>query len=327
MRFSRREFLCTSTAGTCAIALPQCVSARVGRLDRPVRMGLIADLHQDIMHDGEDRLAAFLQHMKSQESDAILQLGDFAVPSDANQNLVDIFNDAHRKPLHVIGNHDTDSGHTKQECLDRWKMPARYYKEDVGGITLLVLDGNDRGSPTYQGGYPSYIGEEQQTWLVEQLSEADSPVIIASHQPLAGNAAIDNAADLQAILGRFADKILLALNGHTHIDQVIRIEHVIYAHINSASYKWVGGDFKHQSYAADVHEKYPTISYTCPYRDPLFAVLTIDPTDLTIQIEGRTSEWVGDSPAQLGENKPNLIDGEEVAPRIRSRRFIRPVSK
>ena len=43
-------------------------------------------------------------------------------------------------PLHVIGNHDTDAGFTKDDCLKAWKIPHRYYATDIQGIHLLVLE-------------------------------------------------------------------------------------------------------------------------------------------------------------------------------------------
>jgi len=95
-------------------------------------------------------------------------------------------------------------------------------------------------------------------------------------------------------------------------------------HVNSASYQWVGGSFLHDSYSKEIHAKHRWISYTCPYRDPLFATLTVDPESLTIRVEGQKSEWVGPSPAELGADQdPTLTDGEQIAPRIRDRQVKR----
>ena len=39
--------------------------------------------------------------------------------------------------------------------------------------------------------------------------------------------------------------------------------------------------------------------------------------------EGRESQWVGKSPSQLGiAAKPNLTDGKEISPKIRSRQLV-----
>ena len=321
---SRRTFLNTATAASLTLALPRLSWGAVQTLRKPVQIGVIADLHHDVMHDGAERLGSFLKNMSATKPDAILQLGDFAYPSTGNSELIATFNEANDRPLHVIGNHDTDAGFTKDNCIEKWGMPGRYYACNIEGIHLLVLDGNDPGSPTYTSGYVSYVGEEQVEWLKEQLETLDGPIIVASHQPLAGAYAVDNAEQLQDVLGAAASKVILAINGHSHIDEVVRVKNVTYMHVNSASYKWVGGDHRHESYSAEIHDGHPWISYTCPYRDSLYATISVDPVRHTISVKGASSSWVGESPAELGiDMHPNLISGEQIAPRIRDREFIR----
>ena len=322
--FSRRSLLRAAAATSAALTLPKMAAAAVARLEKPVRLGLLADLHHDVMHDGLARTGTFVKEMAAHNPNAILQMGDFAYPNAANKEGIDLFNGAHERSLHVIGNHDTDSGHTVQQCLDIWGMTGRYYAQNIGGLWLLVLDGNDRGSPTHKGGYPSFVGKEQTRWLKEQLTQLPGPIIVVSHQPLAGAWAVANAREIQHILGAAADKVLLAINGHSHIYAVLRYQKVTYLHVNSASYQWVGGKYLHDSYSKDIHAKYPFIAYTCPYRDALFAMLTVDPNSLTIRVAGRQSAWVGPSPAELGADPdPTLTDGEQIAPRIRDRQVTR----
>jgi len=324
--FTRRDFLRAATATCMTLTLPKTITTALNRLKKQIRFGVIADLHFDLMHDGVDRLGAFVDEMAIRQPDAILQLGDFAYPSEQNKVVIDMFNQAHQQSLHVIGNHDMDNGHTRQQCLKNWGMKGRYYAQNISGLWLLVLDGNDEGSPMHKGGYPSYIGDEQMNWLKEQLASVEGPVIVVSHQPLAGAYAIDNAEEIQSILSETSDKVLLALNGHSHIDDVLRVKNVTYMHVNSASYQWVGSSYQHDSYSKLIHTKYPWISHTCPYRDSLFATLTIDPESLMIRVEGRQSEWVGLSPAELGVAlEPTLTNGQEIAPQIRDRNIVRIV--
>ena len=323
-QLDRRTAMKVLVATSMTLALPRISFGATGVLKKPVKIGLIADLHHDVMHDGPERLDVFLEQMSAGKPDAIMQLGDFACPTEANASVIDRFNQAHEQSLHVIGNHDTDSGCTTAQCIERFGMPARHYVQDIGGLHMVVLDGNDAGSPNYKGGYKSYVGKDQVAWLKEQLSTLDGPIIVACHQPLAGAYAVDNAEEIQGILGDAADKVILAINGHSHIDQVVRVKNVTYLHVNSASYKWVGSDNRHESYAKEIHVAHPWISCTCPYRDPLFTMLTVDPETSTIRVQGASTSWVGDSPAQLGlDLNPELTSGEEIAPRIRDREFIR----
>lgn len=320
----RRGFLAAAAATTLSFALPRISEASVRRLRRPVALGVIADLHHDVMHDGPARLDTFIEHMSTRRPDAIVQLGDFAYPSPDNLPLVARFNGAHPRALHVLGNHDTDAGFQTKDCVEAWGMPGRYYDRDVEGVRLLVLDGNDAGSPNHGGGYPSFVGGEQVAWLTERLDVLEGPIVVASHQPLAGPHAVDNAEEIQRILGSAADKVILAINGHSHIDEIVRVRDVTFLHVNSASYKWVGGDHRHESYPEAIHAEHPWISYTCPYRDPLFATIVVDPATRAVRVEGRRSRWVGASPAELGSDPhPALIHGEQIAPRIRDRALFR----
>lgn len=321
---SRRTFLCASGTAALVLALPAAAAARLRENDERIRIGLIADLHQDLVPDGEARIDAFAKRMAELEADAVLQLGDFAYPNEKNHAVIERFNRATKVPLHVIGNHDLDAGHTREECREVWGLRGRFYARDVRGVRVLVLDGNDAGSPVQRGGYAAWIGPEQREWLAGELAAHAGPFLVASHQPLAGTGAVDEAEALQAILSRFAEKIALVVNGHTHVDQLLRVGGVNYLHVNSASYYWVGGAHQHESYPTEIHTKYPWLGHTCPYRDPVFSALGFEPSTGTVTIEGRQSAWVGPSPAELGVDAPGeLIHGEQIAPRTRSRRIER----
>ncbi len=318
---SRRDFFGTTAAVATSIILPRRVIACLERVKKPIKLGMIADLHQDVMHDGPGRLQAFLEAMKEENPDALIQLGDFAYPIKKNEVVSKAFEKAHAKTLHVLGNHEIDDGHSFDEVAKLWGMKGRYYTEHVNGLDLVVLDGNEKPE-NHRGGYPAHIGEEQLEWLAKQLKTLKGPILVICHQPLAGPSCIDNAEEVQTLLNSAADKVLLAVNGHTHIDHVARVGKISYLHVNSASYKWVGGSYRNKSYPAEVHSKFQWVEYTCPYRDSLFTTLTIDPASGRIYVQGRESQWVGKSPSQLGiADKPDLTDGKEICPKIRSRQL------
>ena len=316
---SRRNFLRTTGVVATSILLPRQVMASLAKIRKPIKLGMIADLHQDVMHDGPARLQAFLDAMKEEKPDALIQLGDFAYPTKKNEVVNKAFEKAHPKALHVLGNHEIDGGHSFDEVAKLWGMKGRYYTENIDGLDLVVLDANEKPK-NHKGGYPAHIGEKQLDWLAGKLKTLKGPILVISHQPLAGPYSIDNAGEVQSLLNAAADKVLLAVNGHTHIDHVERSGKLSYLHVNSASYKWVGGSYRNKSYPAEVHSKFRWIEYTCPYRDSLFTTLTIDPANGCIDVKGRESKWVGKSPSQLGiANKPNLADGKEICPKIRNR--------
>jgi len=319
MKINRRKFSSCLSAGVASISIPKAIFPSVKKLSAPVKLGLIADLHQDVMHDGLQRLESFISEMKSEKPDAIIQMGDFAYPNKKNEKVTRTFMGAHARALHVLGNHDIDEGHTFEQVVKLWKMKNRYYTENINGLNLVVLDGNEKPA-NHKGGYPSFIGRVQLEWLSQQLKELEGPIIIISHQGLAGPWSIDNASEVQKILKQHQDKILMTLNGHNHIDHIMKIGSIINFHINSAAYQWVGGDFRHKSYADEIHSKFPYIEYTCPYEDSLYTTLTIDPSAGKITIKGKLSDWVGKSPSEIGKKMhPDLMDGKQVSPNIRSR--------
>jgi calcineurin-like phosphoesterase family protein len=324
---TRRHFLRTAIQSGIIISIPEKAVHAIKQLKGLVKVGVITDLHQDIMHDGPVRMKAFLDKMKSQRPDALLQMGDFAYPGDKNKEVIDMFNSAHQLRMHVIGNHDTDDGYTSEQCVQYWGMASRYYTKMINGICFIILDANDKGSPIYKSGYPSYINKEQVDWLRSKLEEVDAPVVIISHQPLAGVSSVDNAAEIQELLSKHSDKILLALNGHTHLNAAVEVNGINYVHINSASYFWVGSNYIHDSYPKEMIKDHEWIAYTCPYQDALFSMLTIDPIKLVVAIEGASSKWVGKSPEELGYDGLNSIGSDAaIAPMISNRTFRKPVA-
>jgi calcineurin-like phosphoesterase family protein len=257
--------------------------------------------------------------MRRVKPTAILQMGDFAWPEEKNKQVVELFNSAHEQTLHVIGNHDTDNNHTHQDCVDTWGIPAPYYAKNINGYWLVVLNGNEKGSPTHKGGYPIFIGPGQTQWLKQTLLQINGPVIIACHQPIAGPVCIDNAPEIQSVISSAKDKVILVLNGHTHIDNLLYINEIPYLAINSASYFWVGPDFTHESYTKQIHATHPAIASTCPYKKPLFTTLTVNAAKGIIKIKGCKGEWMGKSPIELGFPQSSLADGREIVPFIRER--------
>lgn len=283
-----------------------------------VRFGLCADPHKDVIHDADDRLRAFIDEMTSQNVDFILQLGDFCRPYDYNRPFMDIWESFAGPRYHVLGNHETDGGFTREQVLGYWGVSARCYSFDVNGYHFVVLDGNDR-KPDAAPGYPRYIAEDQLEWLKQDLQATDFPTFLFSHQSLENKGGVENGSQIRALLEQANanagwTKIVASFSGHHHIDEAALINGIHYIQINSMSYYWIGDAHKHVRYSAEVDAEYPWIKYTVPYLEPLYALVTIGP-DGTIQITGRESEFVGPSPWEIGY--PHEEHREFIVPQIR----------
>jgi predicted phosphodiesterase len=312
-RIPRRQMLIGTAAGAAGAALV--LPARGSATHPPdreglVRFGVIADVHQDVMHDGERRLRTFLRAMTEAKPGFILQLGDFCVPHERNDGFMEAWNEFDGPGYHVIGNHETDGGYSREQVVEFFGMPNRYYSFDHAGLHVIVLDGNDRGGTS--SGYPRFVAADQLAWLRDDLASTSRPTIVFIHQPLDSVDGVDNRADVRALLEQSnrtpgQANVVAVIAGHSHVDYCRLINGIHYVMINSASYQWVGGDH-----------------HTCPYRDPLWAMIGVDLAAGTIEIEGRSTSWVGPSPRECGADSDKDYWGWDPAygqPRISSWRF------
>jgi hypothetical protein len=171
-----------------------------------------------------------------------------------------------------------------------------------------------------QKGYARYIGAEQQQWLRKELAATDLPTIVFSHQSLDDPGGVENGAAIRAILEKANQstghrKVIACFSGHHHMDYCHEINGINYVQINSMSYFWMGGKYQHVRYSAEIEREYPYIKYTAPYKDPLYALVTLTP-DGAIHIEGTRSEYVSPSPWELNYPKDRM---DEIGPRISTR--------
>ncbi|NRA97146.1 MAG: metallophosphoesterase [Planctomycetes bacterium] len=298
---SRRTFLGQALAGATVLtfAPPLCLQRHL----EPVRFGMCADVHKDVMHDANKRLTTFVKAMTDKKADFLVQMGDFCQPIDKNKSFMEVWRSFKGPTYDVIGNHDMDGGKTREQTRAFMGMKRGYYTFVKKGYRFIVLDGNDthEGAPT---GYARHVDDAQRGWLKKQLETTTEPVVILCHQSLENSSGVDNGAAVRAILEAENERagwgrILACFSGHHHLDDLVRIKEIPYVQVNSMSYFWVGGARKHKSYPAEVHAAHPWIEYTSPYQDPLWAFVTIDPKGV-LRIEGVRSKWVGPSPKQLG---------------------------
>ncbi|MGA0555245.1 metallophosphoesterase family protein [Larkinella sp. VNQ87] len=280
---------------------------------------MFTDAHIPTMHDGNARLTAFMNSMKTAKPDFIIELGDFLTPSEKYASAYAIWKAYPGPKYHVIGNHEMDGGTSLQQALAYRNMPSSYYSFDRNGFRFIVLDGNDKKSPELKG-YQEHIGEPQLTWLKAELEKARTPIVIFSHQGL-GPDGVDNSGEIRAVLEAHnarskTAKIIANFYGHIHYDRAEEVNGIWYVCINSMSYKWLGEEYGHVRYSDEVDKNYKWIKYTAPYKDPLYTVVEIT-TDGLIKIAGKKSEWVGPSPWDIGfPTKNKEYDRPEIRERV-----------
>jgi len=324
---SRRNFLKYGTLACAPLIFDWRLDAAARADLKPVKFGLCADPHKDLMHDADQRLGVFIDAVNRDGSEFILQLGDFCRPDEKNREFLKIWERFTGPRYHTLGNHDRDGGFAWQQVLDFWGMAHRYYSFDHGGWHFVVLDGNEIKPVTPQPGYPHYIGREQIAWLEEDLRKTAAPTILFVHQSLEAEGGVENSAEVRAVLEKANAtagwrKVGVCLNGHHHVDHQKEINEILYVQVNSMSYVWLGETYAHVRYSAEIDKAFPAIKYTAPYKDPLYASITLDLRG-TLSIQGVRSEFVGPSPWELGlkEKEGTVASKNIIVPRISDRKL------
>ena len=298
---SRRRFLGHTLGAAGALTLPLPALARSAAKGN-LRVGIISDIHQDVMHDGLLRLGAFLDAMREAKPDLIVQLGDFCKPNAANKPFLDLWNTWDGPRYHVIGNHDMDGGFKREQTVAWYGMPGRYYAVDQGGVRFIVLDGNDPGGT--RGGYNRFIAADQKAWLDHELATTKLPVVVLIHQPLDLPGGVVNQGEIRALLeqdrGPDHAGVAAVFGGHCHQDCVNRIGGIAHVQINSASYVWLPDKARLKVYDEASHNKHPYLDHVAPFRNPLWAIATLHLDAGTLSLQGRASEWVGPDPWKRG---------------------------
>ena len=307
------------------IANPVSVELQREPAKTKIRFGICADIHQDIMHDGELRLQVFIDDMQKQDVDFIIQLGDFCRPYERNLPFLKIWEQFQGPRYHVIGNHDNDGGFTHDQVITFWKAPLKYYSFDKNGYHFVVLNGNEHNpSPDRPVGYARYIGKEQQEWLEKDLQQTNLTTIIFCHQGLDNDmGGIENATLVRLILERANQdagfkKVRLVFSGHHHLDYQNEINDIFYIQINSMSYQWLGDSYVKIRYSVEVDKEHPNIKYTVPYKDPIYTIAEIDSNGV-FSLRGANTSFVGPSPTDLGMPKHEM--GYEVVSYISPRKI------
>lgn len=280
--------------------------------EQPIKFAIITDIHQDIMHDGEERLQTFLDDVKEQNLDFIIDLGDFCFPKEENHSFLNRWNAYPGEKYHALGNHDMDIC-SKEEYISFTGMPSRYYSFDKGDFHFIVLDPNNiykdgEYTPYNKGNYYiessliNHIDPEQVEWLKTDLKATTKRCIIFSHESLENT--VKNGEVIRKILEDENQKagfkkIPIAFSGHDHTDYAKEINGITYIQINSASNQWVGEKYAcPERFSEEINQKRPAVKYTVPYKDALYAFVTVDKNGM--ELKGKESSFIPPTPSDLG---------------------------
>jgi 3',5'-cyclic-AMP phosphodiesterase len=165
----------------------------------------------------------------------------------------------------VLGNHDLvgvdpadgsrPEADPRQVFKDRLGLDRTWYSFDAGGYHFMVLDSVRITTDEYR--YHGYISLEQREWIMADLAgyPKQTPIILISHLPLwtrffetydvelgpaPPHRVVTNAAQ---VLSLFADRnLILVLQGHLHIEELLRREATRFITGGAISGNWWQGD-------------------------------------------------------------------------------------
>lgn len=315
---SRRGFL-AGTGGSLLLPFLSRVE-KAASAKKPLRLGLIADLHHGLEPTAQRRIEEFIEKATTTHADGVIQLGDFNFGTDENIPCMETWNRFRGDRFHVLGNHDMDKL-DKAAVQDFWGMDRRYYSFDRGEFHFVVMDRNhirteDGDVPYAKGNYfsfpkqISYADREQLEWVRADLMATELPIVVFVHQGLGMEDALsadDPREEIESVFRGIqtgkADQdlpgIVACFCGHEHLDRHREKDGIHYVWINSASYYWVGSKYGRMA----------------PYEDALYAFATFDSAG-EIRVEGRSSTWAAPSPEERG-----FPQADEISASISDRQF------
>jgi len=135
MTLTRRQLL--EVGGASALILAFRPPPALRRGPGPVTFGLCADVHQEVMHDAVERMAAFVGAMSARQVDFVAQLGDFCQPREENRRFLETFHAFDGPHYHVRGNHETDGGFGADQVKSFWGVDELVYAFEHGDVVPL----------------------------------------------------------------------------------------------------------------------------------------------------------------------------------------------
>jgi len=293
-----------------------------------VKFAVFTDLHYDHIPDGERRLQQFIDRVKKEKIDFVVELGDICYPIEENKIILKELGKLEVPCYFTIGNHDSDA-FPREQVMEFLGMENNYYSFVKGNIKFIVLDAcyikrADEYIPYYKRNYHKssdsypYIPPEELLWLENELNDEHEYYILFSHHSLANEFAkrgVANREEVRTILekAKVAGKqVLMCMNGHDHGDAAVDINGICYYTLNSMSYIWHGLKQTY-NYSKETHERYPGLEDMILYEEGFHAIVTIK-GDGRFEIEGMKGSYQNIIPSDVGilNNRWNGVSIEPI---------------
>jgi predicted phosphodiesterase len=243
---TRRAFLQNGTLVLAAAAMNPL--DLIAKEDKPLRLGLVTDLHYaDKKPSGSrhyretpHKLAEAIEKFNARKPTFVVELGDFIDAADSVKEELGYlrkinkeFSNISKQRHHVLGNHCVYTL-TKQEFLDEVEQKKSYYSFDSGQFHFIVLDscfrsdGKPYGRKNFQWTDPN-IPKAEVEWLKADLEATSKKTIVFAHQRLdvSNHYGVKNCAEVRQIL-ESSKQVLAVFQGHSHKNELHQIKGIHY---------------------------------------------------------------------------------------------------
>jgi Icc protein len=272
--FDRRQFL--ALAGATLGSLPtRAWWPAAGAADCSLRVAFFTDIHASTEGETVRAMALAAAAINGRRPELVIAGGDlisggFQSAAKTVEPRWQAYLEMHRsikgKVESVIGNHDLVAAIPEDDSpaaadprarfCEAFGLERTYRSFDAGGYRFFLLD-----SIVVTGGEEKYNGridDQQLRWLAFELESTDrnTPIVVVTHIPLltamfqatvgATEPALPNrvVVNNREILELFDDhNLLLVLQGHTHVNEMIRWRDTTFITGGAICGKWWRGSF------------------------------------------------------------------------------------
>lgn len=262
------------------VCLPQVFSLSPGTkpkaATRPMKVVFFTDVHARTEWETPAALHRAAEAITAQQADLVICGGDMITEGASSSAAMaaprwEVYRAMHEairpEPVVVIGNHDLvgvspsdgspPADDPRSEVRARFNLPQTYRSFDRNGYHFILLDSvdNQKGTLEYRG----FIRPEQMDWLRNDLAQVapGTPIVVVSHvplltavpqttadrnEPVAENSRVVNRWELMAAFD--GHQVLAVLQGHSHVENVIRWRKTVFINGGSVCGEWWRGPRK-----------------------------------------------------------------------------------
>lgn len=281
---------------------------------------LFSDFHYNenlYINPGFEGLHLFQRIAEETKCDMMLHLGDLSHGPTHVMDFVEEYNNFHIPSYNCLGNHDVQTS-TRDEVIKAYRMPDHHYIIDKGGYRFIIADTNffydaenDKYVPYDKTNYyyvpaRETLPPEEIEWIKESIETSPYPCILCSHASFERCNSVKNGDVVRKIIDEANKKkphsVIMCMNGHHHRDHISIINNVIYFDVISTAFGCAGCPPMppHDKFKKEDYKKYSEAGYIICPNDPLYYVVTLEGTTVTVEGCPPSTMYCGIGHKELG---------------------------